>query len=130
MICSTCARSLTLCKADSTNVLCQWSTPMQLKLALFNPPNQPPETSTPVRASTAWDDIDETSRRTALATQTAPIFAPAVPEKIGKREAVPHRERHGLVLYRRHRRCDLIQIATSVDLGIVSSAAWISAALI
>jgi hypothetical protein len=58
---------LTLCKADSTNVFCQWSAPMQLKLALFNPPNQPPETSTPVRASTAWDDIDETSRLTALA---------------------------------------------------------------
>ena len=40
---------------------------MQLKLALFNPPNQPPETSAPDRTSTAWDDIDETSRLTALA---------------------------------------------------------------
>ena len=40
---------------------------MQLKLALFNPPNRPPETSAPDRASTAWDDIDETSRLTALA---------------------------------------------------------------
>jgi hypothetical protein len=40
---------------------------MQLKLALFNPPNQSPEASAPDRASTAWDDIDETSRLTALA---------------------------------------------------------------
>jgi hypothetical protein len=40
---------------------------MQLRLALFNPSNQPPEVSTPDRASTAWDDIDETSRLTALA---------------------------------------------------------------
>ena len=40
---------------------------MQLKLAVFNPPNQPPKVSTPDRASTAWDDIDETSRLTALA---------------------------------------------------------------
>ena len=40
---------------------------MQLTLALFNPPNQPPGISTPDRASTAWDDIDETSRLTALA---------------------------------------------------------------
>jgi hypothetical protein len=67
MICSTSARSSTLCKADSTNELCQWSAAMQLKLALFNPPNQLPETSTQGRASTAWDDIDETSRLTALA---------------------------------------------------------------
>jgi hypothetical protein len=37
---------------------------MQLKLALFN---HPPEVSTPNRTSTAWDDIDETSRMTALA---------------------------------------------------------------
>ncbi len=36
---------------------------MQLTLALFDPSNQPPE----VRASTAWDDIDETSRLAALA---------------------------------------------------------------
>ena len=40
---------------------------MQLKLALFNPPNQLPEVLTPDRPSTAWDDIDETSRLTALA---------------------------------------------------------------
>ena len=40
---------------------------MQLTLALFNPPNQPPEISTPDRPSTAWDDIDETSQMTALA---------------------------------------------------------------
>jgi hypothetical protein len=40
---------------------------MQLRLAFFNPSNQPPEVSTPDRASTAWDDIDETSRLTALA---------------------------------------------------------------
>jgi hypothetical protein len=40
---------------------------MQLTLALFNPPNQPPELLTPDRPSTAWDDIDETSRLTALA---------------------------------------------------------------
>jgi hypothetical protein len=40
---------------------------MQLTLGLFNPPNQPPEVSTPDRPSTAWDDIDETSRLTALA---------------------------------------------------------------
>jgi hypothetical protein len=40
---------------------------MQLTLALFNPPNQPPEISTPDRPSTAWDDIDETSRLTVLA---------------------------------------------------------------
>jgi len=37
---------------------------MQLKLALFN---HPPEVSAPNRASTAWNDIDETSRMTALA---------------------------------------------------------------
>jgi hypothetical protein len=67
MICSTCARSSTLCKADSTNELCQWSATMQLKLALFNHPNQLPETSPPDLASTTWDDIDETSRLTALA---------------------------------------------------------------
>ena len=40
---------------------------MQLTLALFNPPNQPTEISPPDRSSTAWDDIDETSRLTALA---------------------------------------------------------------
>jgi hypothetical protein len=40
---------------------------MQLTLGLFNPPNQPPEISAPDRPSTAWDDIDETSRLTALA---------------------------------------------------------------
>ena len=40
---------------------------MQLKLAIFNPLHQPPELSAPDRASTAWDDIDETSRLTALA---------------------------------------------------------------
>jgi hypothetical protein len=40
---------------------------MQLTLALFNPPSQPPEISTPDCPSTAWDDIDETSRLTALA---------------------------------------------------------------
>lgn len=40
---------------------------MQLKLALFNPPNHPPQATTPDRASTAWDDINETSRLTALA---------------------------------------------------------------
>jgi hypothetical protein len=67
MICSTCARSSTLCKADSTNGLCQWSATMQLRLALFNPPDQPREISAPNRASTAWDDIDQTSRLTALA---------------------------------------------------------------
>jgi hypothetical protein len=40
---------------------------MQLILGLFNPPDQPPEISTPDRPSAAWDDIDETSRLTALA---------------------------------------------------------------
>lgn len=40
---------------------------MQLKLALFSPPTQLPEAPTPDRASTAWGDIDETSRQTALA---------------------------------------------------------------
>jgi len=40
---------------------------MQLTLGLFNPPNQPPEISTLDRPSTAWGDIDETSRLTALA---------------------------------------------------------------
>ena len=40
---------------------------MQLTLGLFSPPNQPPEISTPDRPSTAWDDVDETSRLTALA---------------------------------------------------------------
>lgn len=74
MICSTYARSSTLCKADSTDELCQWSATMQLKLALFNSPDQLPETSAPDRASTAWDDIDETSRLTAL-TVLARIIA-------------------------------------------------------
>ena len=64
MICCTCVRSSTLCNANSTNRLCQRSVTMQLKLALFN---HPPEVSTPNRTSTAWDDIDETSRMTALA---------------------------------------------------------------
>ena len=40
---------------------------MQLTLGFFNPPNQLPKISTPDRPSTAWDDIDETSRLTALA---------------------------------------------------------------
>jgi hypothetical protein len=56
---------------------------MQLKLALFNPPNQPQETSTPDRALTAWDDIDETSRLTALAVLARLIaqMLAAEPEK-------------------------------------------------
>lgn len=39
---------------------------MQLRFAFFNPSNQQLETSAPDRETTAWDDIDETSRLTAL----------------------------------------------------------------
>jgi hypothetical protein len=67
MICSTCAKSSTLCKADSINEFCRWSATMQLTFALFNPPNQPRKASTPDPTPTAWDDIDETSRLTASA---------------------------------------------------------------
>jgi hypothetical protein len=66
MICFTYARSSTLRKVDSISQLCQWSVRMQLRFALFDRYNQQLETSTPDRVSTAWDDIDETSRLTAL----------------------------------------------------------------
>jgi hypothetical protein len=39
---------------------------MQLTFAFINPPDQRKEISTPQHGSTAWDDIDETSRLTAL----------------------------------------------------------------
>ena len=39
---------------------------MQLTFAFINPPDQPQEISASERAATAWDDVDETSRLTAL----------------------------------------------------------------
>jgi len=67
MICSTYARSSTLCKADSANRLCQRSAAMQLTLAFLDSPDQPQEVPLADRVSTAWDDVDETTRLTALA---------------------------------------------------------------
>jgi hypothetical protein len=43
---------------------------MQLTLWFLEPPDQPSKISTPKRASTAWDGIDEASRLTALAILT------------------------------------------------------------
>jgi hypothetical protein len=40
---------------------------MQLTLAFLNLPDQSPKGSTSDHRSTAWDDIDETSRLAALA---------------------------------------------------------------
>jgi hypothetical protein len=40
---------------------------MQLRLAFFNPPNQPSEISAPEHASIAWGHVDEASRLRALA---------------------------------------------------------------
>ena len=40
---------------------------MQLTLAFLDSPDQPQEVPLADRASTAWDDVDETTRLTALA---------------------------------------------------------------
>jgi hypothetical protein len=40
---------------------------MQLTLGFFNSPDQPQQAPAPDRTATAWDDVDETSRLTALA---------------------------------------------------------------